>query len=215
MEVKTVALSLFLAAGLHQGRAEWRQLDARIAAFDAEFARMAREDAAARRLATIPGIGVINATALVAALRDARSFARGRDLSAWLGSRAHPLGGAAGEDRRYCPEPAGRRSQAAPHRQRGGRHPGDLELQPDVTLAELQTKLKDRGLRVGLTSIWRFFQRRHITLKRRPRMRPSSSAAPSSLPLQLKRETSETSWAPLASCVSLVSLVSDFSSCGR
>lgn len=50
MEVKTVALSLFLAAGLHQG-AEWRQLDARIAAFDAEFARMAREDAAARRLA--------------------------------------------------------------------------------------------------------------------------------------------------------------------
>jgi hypothetical protein len=38
MEVKTVAFSLFLAAGLHQGRAEWRQLDARIAAFDAEFA---------------------------------------------------------------------------------------------------------------------------------------------------------------------------------
>jgi transposase len=48
-----------LAAGLHQGRAEWRQLDARIAAFDAEFARMAREVAAARRLATIPGIGLI------------------------------------------------------------------------------------------------------------------------------------------------------------
>jgi transposase len=66
-------------------RAEWRQLDARIASFDAEFARMAREDEAARRLATIPGIGVINATALVAALGDARSFGRGRDLSAWLG----------------------------------------------------------------------------------------------------------------------------------
>ena len=66
-------------------RAEWRQLDSRIAAFDAEFARMAREDEAARRLATIPGIGVINATALLAALVDARSFARGRDLSAWLG----------------------------------------------------------------------------------------------------------------------------------
>lgn len=66
-------------------RAEWRQLDARIAAFDAEFARMAREDEAARRLATIPGIGVINATALVAALGDARSFGRGRDLAAWLG----------------------------------------------------------------------------------------------------------------------------------
>jgi transposase len=49
--------------------------------------------------------------------------------------------------------------------------------QPDVTLAELQTKLKDRGLRVGLTTIWRFFKRRRITLKKRPRTRPSSSAA--------------------------------------
>jgi transposase len=49
--------------------------------------------------------------------------------------------------------------------------------QPDITLAELQAKLEARGLRVGLTSIWRFFQRRRITLKKRPRMRPSSSAA--------------------------------------
>lgn len=66
-------------------RAEWRSLDERIAAFDAEFVRMAREDEAARRLSTIPGIGVINATALTAAVGDARSFGRGRDLAAWLG----------------------------------------------------------------------------------------------------------------------------------
>lgn len=66
-------------------RAEWRELDARIAAFDAEFVRMAREDAAARRLATIPGIGTIDATALVAAVGDAGCFGRGRDLAAWLG----------------------------------------------------------------------------------------------------------------------------------
>ena len=66
-------------------RAEWRQLDQRIAAFDAEFVRMAREDAAARRLTTIPGIGPINATALAAAIGNAQSFARGRDLAAWLG----------------------------------------------------------------------------------------------------------------------------------
>ena len=55
-------------------RAEWRNLDERIAGFDAEFVQMARENEAARRLATIPGIGVINATALVAAIGDARSF---------------------------------------------------------------------------------------------------------------------------------------------
>ena len=36
-------------------------------------------------LATIPGIGVMNATALIAAIGDGHTFARGRDLAAWLG----------------------------------------------------------------------------------------------------------------------------------
>jgi transposase len=66
-------------------RAEWRELDHRIAAFDNEFAARARSDADARRLATIPGIGVLNATALVAAIGNGETFARGRDLAAWLG----------------------------------------------------------------------------------------------------------------------------------
>ena len=57
---------------------QWRALDD-------EFAEMARRDPAARRLATIPGIGVLNATALVAAIGDGHAFSRGRDLSAWLG----------------------------------------------------------------------------------------------------------------------------------
>src|SRR3954452_1642015 len=61
-------------------RSEWRTLDERIAAFDAEFVRMAREDEAVRRLITIPGIGTINATALAAAVGDARTFARRRRL---------------------------------------------------------------------------------------------------------------------------------------
>ena len=66
-------------------REEWRYLDRRIAAFNAEFVRMAREDDTARRLTTVPGIGPINATALAAAIGNAQSFGRGRDLSAWLG----------------------------------------------------------------------------------------------------------------------------------
>lgn len=66
-------------------RAEWRSLDERITAFDTEFVHMARENEAARRLTTIPGIGVINATALTAAIGNASNFARGRDLAAWLG----------------------------------------------------------------------------------------------------------------------------------
>jgi len=66
-------------------REEWQALDGRIAAFDAEFVSRARTDEAARRLATVPGIGPINATALVAAVGDGRAFARGRDMAAWLG----------------------------------------------------------------------------------------------------------------------------------
>ncbi len=66
-------------------RAEWLELDRRIAAFDNEFAACARNNADARRLATIPGIGVLNATALVAAVGNGQAFARGRDLAAWLG----------------------------------------------------------------------------------------------------------------------------------
>ena len=54
-------------------------------AFDDEFAATAKTDATARRLATIPGIGVLNATALAAAIGNAATFARGRDLAAWLG----------------------------------------------------------------------------------------------------------------------------------
>ena len=66
-------------------RAEWLELDRRIAAFDNEFAAFARSDADARRLATIPGIGVLNATALLATIGDGQTFARRRDLAAWLG----------------------------------------------------------------------------------------------------------------------------------
>lgn len=66
-------------------RAQWRSLDARIAAFDKEFMTMAQEDVAAQRLMSIPGIGAINATAFVAAVGNAEAFRRGRDLAAWLG----------------------------------------------------------------------------------------------------------------------------------
>lgn len=64
---------------------EWLDLDRRIEALDREFVELARTDAAARRLTSIPGIGVLNATALVAAVGDSATFAIARDLGAWLG----------------------------------------------------------------------------------------------------------------------------------
>ena len=51
----------------------------------------------------------------------------------------------------------------------------EVEARSDVTLAELQDKLSARGVPVGIGTLWRFFDRRRITLKKRRLMRPSSS----------------------------------------
>ena len=64
---------------------QWQELDRRIAAFETEFVSFAKESADARRLMTIPGVGVMTATALIAAIGKAETFKHGRDLAAWLG----------------------------------------------------------------------------------------------------------------------------------
>ena len=80
-----IGLSPRMISLVEDARAQWVELDRRIAAFDAEFVRWAKENEAARRLTTIPGFGAIVASALVAAVGQAESFDRGRDLAAWLG----------------------------------------------------------------------------------------------------------------------------------
>lgn len=62
-----------------------RLFDERIARLDQEIARQAKDNEAARRLMTIPGIGVLTATALAALAPPAAIFRRGRDFAAWLG----------------------------------------------------------------------------------------------------------------------------------
>jgi transposase len=76
-------------------RAEWRQLDTEIGRIDAAIDRVAVQDEACRRLATIPGVGPLVATALVAAVGHGAAFAKGRDMAAWLGlvPRQHSTGG--------------------------------------------------------------------------------------------------------------------------
>ena len=56
-----------------------------------------RTNASARRLATIPGVGPITATALAATITDPTLFRSGRQLAAWLGlvPRQHSTGGKA------------------------------------------------------------------------------------------------------------------------
>ena len=54
---------------------------------------------------------------------------------------------------------------------------GEVAETPDITLVELQEKLKPRGVGVGIGTLWRFFDRRRITFKKRRRMPLSSNAA--------------------------------------
>lgn len=76
-------------------RDEWSGLDARISAFDTEFVALARTDETAVRLTSIPGVGALNATALLAAVGNADGFDHARDFGAWLGlvPRQHTTGG--------------------------------------------------------------------------------------------------------------------------
>jgi transposase len=64
---------------------DYRALEMRIQSLDHEIERLARSDAVANRLTTIPGIGPLGATALIAAVGDGKQFKRARDLAAWLG----------------------------------------------------------------------------------------------------------------------------------
>jgi transposase len=71
------------------------RLEAEICGLEAEIVRRARENEVARRLMTIPGVGPLIATALVALAPPPQTFRRGRDFAAWLGltPRQHSTGG--------------------------------------------------------------------------------------------------------------------------
>ena len=64
---------------------ELRRLHDRVGPFDAQLLAMSREIPACRRLMAVPGIGVLTARALVAAVGDATAFRNGRQMVAWLG----------------------------------------------------------------------------------------------------------------------------------
>lgn len=70
-------------------------LETRIAAVSAQIKALADSDEAARRLMSVPGIGALGATALIAAAGDAKQFRKARDLAAWLGlvPAQHSTGG--------------------------------------------------------------------------------------------------------------------------
>ena len=72
-----------------------KELDRQVDELEAQIEAWHRENAASRKLAQIPGIGPLTASALVASVGDASSFGNARQLAAWLGlvPRQHSSGG--------------------------------------------------------------------------------------------------------------------------
>jgi transposase len=72
-----------------------KELDRQVGELELQIQLWHREHDASRKLAQIPGIGPITASALVASIGDAKSFKSGRQLAAWLGlvPRQHSTGG--------------------------------------------------------------------------------------------------------------------------
>jgi transposase len=75
---------------------------------------------------------------------------------------------------------------SAPKPQGGDRRSGRIEAQadlilgileeiPDITLDELRAKLAEHGISASISTLWRFFDRRQITFKKRLPMRRSKS----------------------------------------
>ncbi len=60
-------------------------LDRQVDELEAQIQTWHRQNAESRRLAEIPGIGPLTASALVASIGDAKTFDNGRQMAAWLG----------------------------------------------------------------------------------------------------------------------------------
>ena len=78
-------LSFLAREWFHELYEELRCLDERIAAMEQRVQRLFKQSAQCQRIAHVEGIGPISATALVAAVGDARAFGSGREMAAWLG----------------------------------------------------------------------------------------------------------------------------------
>lgn len=81
-----------LILGLHY---DWLWLDKRIETITEEIEELSHHEVNCRRLMSVPGIGPVISTALVAAIGRGDAFERGRDFGAWLGlvPRQYSTGG--------------------------------------------------------------------------------------------------------------------------
>ena len=88
-------LTMLFRALLNNLYDEMVHLDERIKTVEGKLNIVCRQNEACQRLLTIPGVGLLTATALVAAIGDIKAFKNGRELAAWIGlvPRQHSTGG--------------------------------------------------------------------------------------------------------------------------
>lgn len=81
-----------IIVGLYE---DWLWLDERIESTTDEIEMISKRDGDCQRLMSVPGIGPIISTAVVAAIGTGEAFDRGRDFGAWLGlvPRQYSTGG--------------------------------------------------------------------------------------------------------------------------
>ena len=85
LATRTDTLSPRMLRVIEELAGDWRQLDQRVDGLSREIEALARQDQACSRLMTVPGIGPIISSAMVAAIGTGDVFSKGRDFGAWLG----------------------------------------------------------------------------------------------------------------------------------
>src|SRR5438270_3331102 len=84
LATRTDALSPRMLRVIEELAGDWRRLDERIEGLSSEIEVLARRDVGCERLITVPGIGPIISSAMVAAIGTGDAFTKGRDFAAWL-----------------------------------------------------------------------------------------------------------------------------------
>jgi transposase len=85
LATRTDVLSPRMLRVIEELAGDWRHLDARIEGLSGEIETLGRQDQHCERLMTVPGIGPIISSAMVAAIGTGDVFSKGCDFGAWLG----------------------------------------------------------------------------------------------------------------------------------